>query len=134
MPDELPGQSQMLLDAVMALSSDLDLHGVLARIVESATALTGARYGALGVLGRDDTLGDFVTTGLTHEEHARIGDLPHGRGILGLLITEPRPLRLHDLTEHPSSYGFPAHHPPMTSFLGVPVHIRGTVFGNLYLT
>jgi signal transduction histidine kinase len=124
----------MLLDAVMALSSDLDLHGVLARIIESATALTGARYGALGVLGRDDTLGDFVTTGLTHEEHARIGDLPHGRGILGLLITEPRPLRLHDLTEHPSSYGFPAHHPPMTSFLGVPVHIRGTVFGNLYLT
>jgi signal transduction histidine kinase len=133
-PDELPGSSQMLLDAVMALSSDLDLHSVLARIVESATALTGARYGALGVLGRDDTLGDFVTTGLTHDEHEQVGELPHGRGILGLLITEPRPLRLHDLTQHPSAYGFPAHHPPMTSFLGVPVHIRGTVFGNLYLT
>ena len=134
MPDELPGSSQMLLDAVMALSSDLDLHSVLARIVESATALTGARYGALGVLGRDDALGDFVTTGLTRHEHEQIGDLPHGRGILGLLITEPRPLRLHDLTQHPSAYGFPAAHPPMTSFLGVPVHIRGTVFGNLYLT
>ena len=134
MPDELPGSSQMLLDAVMALSSDLDLHSVLARIVESATALTGARYGALGVLGRDDTLGDFVTTGLTNHEHEQIGELPHGRGILGLLITEPRPLRLSDLTQHPASYGFPAHHPPMTSFLGVPVHIRGTVFGNLYLT
>ena len=134
MPDELPGSSQMLLDAVMALSSDLDLHSVLARIVESASALTGARYGALGILGRDDTLGDFVTTGFTHHEHEQIGDLPHGRGILGLLIDDPRPLRLQDLTEHPASYGFPAHHPPMRSFLGVPVHIRGTVFGNLYLT
>jgi signal transduction histidine kinase len=124
----------MLLDAVMALSSDLDLHSVLARIVESATALTGAAYGALGVLGRDDTLGEFLTTGLTAREHEQVGELPHGRGILGLLITEPRPLRLRDLTEHPASYGFPPHHPPMTSFLGVPVHIRGTVFGNLYLT
>ncbi len=134
MPDELPGSSQMLLDAVMALSSDLDLHSVLDRIVESATALTGARYGALGVLDRDDRLGEFLTTGIPGRDRELIGDLPHGRGILGLLITEPRPLRLHDLTEHPASYGFPAHHPPMTSFLGVPVHIRGTVFGNLYLT
>ena len=83
MPDELPGSSQMLLDAVMALSSDLDLHSVLARIVESATALTGARYGALGILGRDDTLGDFITTGLTHHEHEQVGELPHGLGILG---------------------------------------------------
>ena len=72
--------------------------------------------------------------GSPHHEHEQIGELPHGRGILGLLITEPRPLRLHDLTQHPASYGFPPHHPPMTSFLGVPVHIRGTVFGNLYLT
>jgi signal transduction histidine kinase len=133
-PDGLPGSSQMLLDAVMALSSDLDLHSLLARIVESATALTGAGYGALGVLGHDDTLSDFITTGLTDQEHEDIGELPHGRGILGLLISEPRPLRLHDLTEHPSSYGFPAHHPPMASFLGVPVHVHGTVFGNLYLT
>ena len=126
--------ASQLLDAVMAISSDLDLHSVLARIVESATALTGARYGALGVLGPDDTLGEFVTTGLTEQEHDRIGDLPLGRGILGLLISESRPLRLHDLTRHPSSSGFPPNHPPMTSFLGVPVHIRGTVFGNLYLT
>jgi two-component system, NarL family, sensor histidine kinase DevS len=131
---ELPGPGQLLLDAVMALSSDLDLHSVLARIVESATALTGAGYGALGVLGRDDTLGEFITTGLTTQEHERVGALPHGHGILGLLITEPRPLRLHDLTQHPASFGFPPHHPPMRSFLGVPVHIRGTVFGNLYLT
>ena len=133
-PVELPGSSQMLLDAVMALSADLDLHGVLERIVESATALTGARYGALGVLGPDETLGEFLTTGVPGRVRDLIGDLPHGRGILGLLITEPRPLRLTDLTQHPASYGFPAHHPPMTSFLGVPVHIRGTVFGNLYLT
>jgi signal transduction histidine kinase len=133
-PDELPDSSQMLLDAVMALSADLDLHGVLERIVESATALTGARYGALGVLGPDENLGEFLTTGIPGRVHDLIGDLPHGRGILGLLITEPRPLRLTDLTQHPASYGFPAHHPPMTSFLGVPVHIRGTVFGNLYLT
>jgi signal transduction histidine kinase len=132
--DELPGQSQMLLEAVMALSSDLDLPGVLTRIVQSATGLTGARYGALGVLGADDSLVEFVTSGLTSDEQERIGDLPHGRGILGLLIRDPRPLRLGDLTQHPASYGFPAHHPPMTSFLGVPVHIRGTVFGNLYLT
>ena len=133
-PDELPGPSQTLLDAVMALSSDLDLHSVLARIVESATTLTGARYGALGVLGRDDDLGEFLTTGIPGRERLLIGDLPHGRGILGLLIDDPRPLRLHDLTQHPAAYGFPEHHPPMSSFLGVPVHIRGTVFGNLYLT
>jgi signal transduction histidine kinase len=133
-PDALPGSSQLLLDAVMALSSDLDLHGVLERIVESATALTGARYGALGVLGPDGNLGEFLTTGVSGGVCELVGDLPHGRGILGLLITDPRPVRLADLTRHPASYGFPAHHPPMTSFLGVPVHIRGTVFGNLYLT
>jgi signal transduction histidine kinase len=132
--DELPGSSQRLLDAVMALSSDLDLHSVLSRIVESAAGLTGARFGALGVIGRDDTLSDFVTTGISERGRVRIGDLPHGRGILGQLITDPRPLRLSDLTAHPAAYGFPPGHPPMTSFLGVPVHIRGTVFGNLYLT
>ena len=118
----------------MALSSDLDLGGVLSRIVESASALTGARYGALGVLGPDETLAEFITTGIDDEERARLGEPPHGRGILGLLITEPQPIRLHDLTEHAESYGFPDGHPPMRSFLGVPVHIRGTVFGNLYLT
>ena len=118
----------------MAISSDLDLPSVLSRIVEAATTLTGARYGALGVLGAERYLVEFVTTGLTDEERERIGRLPHGRGILGLLITDPRPIRLRDLTDHPSSYGFPAHHPAMGSFLGVPVRIRGSVFGNLYLT
>jgi signal transduction histidine kinase len=132
--DLLPDSSRALLDAVTALSSDLDLHGVLTRIVESASALTGARYAALGVLGPGDSLAEFVTTGVSDEVRTRIGPPPHGRGILGLLITDPRPLRLHDLGEHPASYGFPKGHPPMTSFLGVPVLIRGTVFGNLYLT
>ncbi|HEX6148681.1 GAF domain-containing sensor histidine kinase [Nocardioides sp.] len=124
-----------LLDAVVAIGSDLDIHGVLDRIVSSARALTGARYGALGVLRPDGMLlDDFVTHGVTDEERALIGDLPHGRGILGLLIKHPDPLRLTDLTSHPDSVGFPPHHPPMRTFLGVPVRIRGTVFGNLYLT
>ena len=130
----LGGQSGALLDAVVAISSDLDLRGVLTRIVEAATALTGARYGALGVVGAEEFLVEFVTTGLSEDERVGIGDLPHGRGILGLLITEPRPIRLRNLSEHASSYGFPPNHPPMTTFLGVPVRIRGTVFGNLYLT
>jgi signal transduction histidine kinase len=137
-PDEavanLTGSTNALLDAVMAISSDLDLHNVLSRIVEAATTLTDARYGALGVVGPESYLVEFVTTGLSDEERRRIGDLPHGRGILGLLITEPHPIRLKELADHPSSYGFPANHPPMGSFLGVPVRIRGTVFGNLYLT
>jgi signal transduction histidine kinase len=131
---DLSGSAKALFDAVMAISSDLDLHNVLSRIVEAATTLTGARYGALGVVGPENYLVDFVTTGIGEDDHRRIGDLPHGRGILGLLISEPRPIRLKDLTDHPSSYGFPPHHPPMGSFLGVPVRIRGTVFGNLYLT
>jgi signal transduction histidine kinase len=128
------GSAKTLFDAVMALSSDLDLHNVLSRIVEGATALTDARFGALGVVGPDNRLIEFVTTGIEQEERRRIGDLPHGRGILGLLIRDPRPIRLKDLKDHPASYGFPPHHPPMGSFLGVPVRIRGTVFGNLYLT
>jgi signal transduction histidine kinase len=123
-----------LLDAVMVISSDLDLHNVLSRIVEAATRLTDARYGALGVVGGESYLVEFVTTGIDDAGRARIGDLPHGRGILGLLITDPRPIRLKDLRDHPASYGFPPQHPPMASFLGVPVRIRGTVFGNLYLT
>jgi signal transduction histidine kinase len=130
----LPGPAQALLDAVAAISSDLDLAGVLTRIVESATQLTGARYGALGVLGADGTLVEFVTTGIDEEQRRLIGDLPRGRGILGLLVDEPQPIRLPDLSAHPQSAGFPPHHPPMTTFLGVPVRIRGTVFGNLYLT
>jgi signal transduction histidine kinase len=130
----LSGSAEALFDAVIAISSDLDLSNVLRRIVEAATTLTGARYGALGVVGPESYLIEFVTTGISEEDRRRIGNLPHGRGILGLLITDPRPIRLPDLTDHPSSYGFPPNHPPMRSFLGVPVRIRGTVFGNLYLT
>ena len=130
----LPGPAQALLDAVTAISSDLDLRGVLLRIVEAATELTGARYAALGVIGADRTLVEFVTTGIGPEQHRLIGDLPRGRGILGLLIDEPEVIRMSDLSAHPQSTGFPPNHPPMTTFLGVPVRIRGTVFGNLYLT
>jgi signal transduction histidine kinase len=131
---ELPGSAKALLDAVIAISSDLDLHSVLSRIVVSATELTGAGFGALGIIGDDGELADFITTGI--EPHARelIGDLPRGRGILRLLIDQPEALRLDDLGAHPASYGFPPNHPTMITFLGVPVRIRGTVFGNLYLT
>ncbi|MGQ0483588.1 MAG: sensor histidine kinase [Pseudonocardia sp.] len=132
---ESEGRLDRLLDAVVAVASDLSLPDVLRRIVESACELVGARYGALGVLdpsGR--TLSDFVTVGLDDEARAGIGELPHGRGVLGLLITEPRPLRLADIAAHKASFGFPEHHPPMRTFLGVPIRVRGRVFGNLYLT
>ncbi|MEV1145317.1 GAF domain-containing protein [Micromonospora sp. NPDC049799] len=122
-----------LLDAVVGIGSDLDLRSTLQRIVEAACSLVGARYGALGVVGHDRMLYDFITHGIDAETHARIGDLPHGRGVLGLLIDDPRPLRMPDITQHPKSYGFPPNHPPMHSFLGVPVRIRDQVFGNLYL-
>ncbi|NYD57822.1 signal transduction histidine kinase [Nocardioides marinisabuli] len=131
---ELAGSAQALLDAVVAISSDLDLPSVLSRIVESARELTGARFGALGVVSPDGGLSEFITSGLDPHEREQIGAPPRGRGILGLLIEHPEPLRMPDLGEHPSSYGFPPNHPPMRSFLGVPVRIRGTVFGNLYLT
>lgn len=123
-----------LLDAVVGISTDLDLRSTLQRIVESACELVGARYGALGVIGPDRMLHDFIIHGISEEVHAKIGDLPHGRGVLGLLIDDPRPLRMPDITQHPKSYGFPKHHPPMHSFLGVPVRIRDQVFGNLYLS
>ncbi|WP_067500745.1 GAF domain-containing sensor histidine kinase [Actinoplanes sp. TFC3] len=123
-----------LLDAVVGIGSDLDLRSTLQRIVEAACALAGARYGALGVLGPDRVeLSDFITHGIDPAAHARIGDLPHGRGVLGLLITHPEPVRLPDITQHPDSYGFPPGHPPMHSFLGVPVRTRDLIFGNLYL-
>ena len=130
----LPPNSRALLDAVVAISSDLDLHSVLKRIVASACQITDARYGALGVIGPGGGLSDFLTHGVTEEQHAAIGDLPRGHGILGLLIDHPQPIRLHHLQDHPKSFGFPPNHPPMERFLGVPVRIRGTVFGNLYLT
>ncbi len=129
-----PGPSQALLDAVSAIASDLDLTSVLTRIVTAATELTDAQYGALGVLGSDGRLIEFLTTGIDEATHALIGDLPTGGGILGVIIDEPEGLRLLDLNAHPKSLGFPANHPPMTTFLGMPVRIRGTVFGNLYLT
>jgi signal transduction histidine kinase len=131
---QLPGPAQSLLDAVIAISSDLDQRSVLTRIVEAACELTGARYAALGVIGPDRSLVEFVTTGIDERQRALIGDLPRGHGILGLLIEEPHAIRLPVLSEHTRSVGFPDHHPPMTTFLGVPVRIRGTVFGNLYLT
>ncbi|WP_199509351.1 sensor histidine kinase [Nucisporomicrobium flavum] len=123
-----------LLDAVVGISRDLDLRSTLERIVVSACSLAGAKYGALGVLGPDrQDLSDFITHGIDPAEHAKIGDLPHGRGVLGLLITHPEPVRLRDITQHPRSYGFPPNHPPMHSFLGVPVRTRDQIFGNLYL-
>ena len=122
-----------LLDAVVVIGTDLDLRSTLQRIVEAACGLVGARYGALGVIGPDRQLADFITHGVDPETHARIGDLPHGRGVLGLLITDPHPVRMPDITKHPRSYGFPANHPPMHSFLGVPVRTRDQIFGNLYL-
>ncbi len=125
-----------LLDAVVGIAADLSLDSVLQRIVTVASRLADARYGALGVLGSgpDRRLKEFVTYGITPEERARIGDLPRGHGILGLIIDKPEPLRLTAIGDHALSYGFPPNHPPMGSFLGVPIHTRGTVFGNLYLT
>jgi signal transduction histidine kinase len=130
----LPGSSRALLDAVIAMSSDLDLPRVLDRIVVSACELTGAQYGALGVIGDKGGLAEFVYHGIDDATRGRIGELPEGRGILGLLIDDPVAIRLPRLQDHPASYGFPQNHPPMTTFLGVPVRVRGTVFGNLYLT
>ncbi len=123
-----------LLEAVVGIGTDLDLRSTLHRIAIAACRLVNAKYGALGVIGPDRRLVEFITDGVTAEEHRRIGDLPTGRGILGLLITDPKPVRLADISQHPMSYGFPPNHPVMRSFLGVPVRIRDQVFGNLYLT
>jgi signal transduction histidine kinase len=125
-----------LLDAVVAITSELTLDGVLTSIVRSATSLVGARYAALGVLtdGPERRLSTFVHHGMDSEVVARIGDLPSGQGLLGLLVDEARPIRLQDLAAHPASYGFPDHHPAMSSFLGVPVRTRDHVVGHLYLT
>lgn len=123
-----------LLDAVAALASDLSLPAVLQRIVETARVLVDARYGALGVIGDAGTLVEFVHSGIDSATVEAIGHLPEGRGILGLIVRHPEPLRLTSISEHPDSYGFPPNHPPMNSFLGVPIRVRGSVFGNLYLT
>lgn len=130
-----PDRLRDLLDAVLGISADLSLPRVLRRIVEAAVRVIGARYGALGVLSEQHRgLSQFVHVGISDAEADLIGPLPEGRGILGLLIVEPQPLRLDDLGRHPDSFGFPANHPPMKSFLGVPIRIRDQVFGNLYLT
>lgn len=124
-----------LLEAVLAVGRDLDLTHVLRSIVEAAATLVDARYAALGVIGPDGrSLGQFLTVGLSQEEIDAIGPFPSGHGILGELIRHPEPLRLTDLGTHPASHGFPAHHPPMRTFLGVPIRVREEVFGNLYLT
>ncbi|MFH8736120.1 MULTISPECIES: sensor histidine kinase [unclassified Streptomyces] len=123
-----------LLEAVLSVGRGLDLPHVLRSIVEAAVLLVDAEYGALGVIGDDRKLSEFLTVGIDDEHRAAIGALPSGHGILGELIRHPEPLRLPELSEHPNSYGFPANHPPMHSFLGVPIRVRDEVFGNLYLT
>ncbi len=124
-----------LLEVGRSLVSDLDLESVLQSVLDAARELTGARYAALGVLNdRGDGLEQFLTIGIDGATRARIGDLPQGHGVLGVLIKDPKPLRLADVGAHPHSYGFPAGHPSMTTFLGVPVRIRNAVYGNLYLT
>src|SRR5215217_6735128 len=126
---------QHLLDAFLSVSTGLDLPSTLRRIVESACDLVDARYGALGVLRQGGGgLSAFITTGIDEQLAARMGHLPEGKGVLGQLITEPYPLRIADLGTHPSSVGFPPNHPEMRTFLGVPVLVRGEVFGNLYMT
>jgi signal transduction histidine kinase len=123
-----------LLDAVLSIGSDLELETVLQRIVEAARRLADCRYGALGVIGEDGQLAEFVPVGLSEEEISAIREWPHGRGLLGLLIKHPQTLRLAEIGDHPESFGFPPGHPPMRGFLGVPILVRDSVFGNLYLT
>ncbi len=127
---------RLLLDAVVGIAADLSFDSVLERIVLVASELAGARYAALGVLGTatEHPLRAFINTGMGVEQRELIGDLPQGHGLLGLIIDQPEPLRLHDIAAHPASYGFPDHHPEMRSFLGVPIRIGDRVFGNLYLT
>jgi signal transduction histidine kinase len=136
MADHLDEQRlRRLIDVGRGLLAQLDPEAVLERVLQTAREITGARYAALGILDRDRReLERFITQGIDADTHRAIGDLPRGRGILGVLIDEPRPLRIPAVGEHPKSYGFPPGHPPMSSFLGVPVVVRGQVWGNLYLT
>ncbi len=130
-----PEKLRRLMAAILMVSADIELTELLRHFIAEACSLVEARYGALGVLNAArTTLDQFLTVGLTDEEEQRIGPRPTGRGVLGVLITDPEPLRLADLHTHPDSYGFPPHHPPMNSFLGVPLRVRGVVYGNLYLT
>lgn len=123
-----------LVELNRSIVSELSLAGVLRRIVEAARVIAQAQYAALGVIGADGGLEQFVHVGMDDETVAAIGHLPEGRGVLGALITDPRPVRVASIAEHPRSVGFPAKHPPMDSFLGVPIQSRGEIFGNLYLT
>lgn len=127
-------RNEQLLQSVLVIASDLSIQVVLQRIIELAVKLTDARYGALGVVGSDGRLLDFITTGITPEERQAIGPLPVGKGILGVLIKDAKPLRLPRISKDPRHVGFPPNHPPMESFLGAPVEARGKVFGNIYLT
>ena len=132
-----PEKLRRLMDAVLMIEADIELADLLRHIVEEAVNLVDARYGALGVLNEERTrLDQFLTVGLGDDEERAIGPRPTGRGVLGLLITEPEPLRLGNLSAHPESYGFPDGHPPMNSFLGVPIRVRAgdVAWGNLYLT
>lgn len=132
---EDPVQLRRVLEATLLFQTDMDLASLLRHVTEEARSMTGARYGALGVLNEEGSgLSEFITVGLDDEAEERIGVRPTGKGVLGLLVVDPRPLRLSRLSTHPESWGFPAGHPPMTSFLGVPVTLRDQVFGNLYLT
>ena len=124
-----------LVEAMLVVTSELDLDTTLRTIVHTAIELVDARYGALGVRGSGHNLTAFIYEGIAGDESARIGNLPEGRGVLGVLISTNRsPIRLDDIARHPASVGFPPNHPPMGSFLGVPVRIHNEVFGNLYLT
>src|SRR5262245_4102521 len=125
MPGAVPDRNAKLLEAGLALSSERSLSAVLQRIIELAAEITGARYGALGVLGPDRAIAEFVTTGITEEQRRAIGHVPVGRGILGVLIDTGAPLRLRSIADDPRSVGFPPHHPEMHSFLGAPVMARG---------
>ena len=132
---EDPSRLRRVLDAVLLIERDLELPALLRHVIEEACSMTGARYGALGVLNvSHSALDEFITVGLEADEEVRIGPRPTGKGVLGLLVADPVPLRLARLGDHPDSFSFPPNHPPMTSFLGVPVKVRGEVYGNLYLT
>ncbi len=128
------GRLRALLRAIDLVNADLSLEAVLHNIVEAACTLATARYAAIGVTGADGGLQRFIHVGVTTEQALSIGPLPQGKGLLGALITDPEPIRLTTLSDDPRSFGFPPNHPPMTSFLGVPLRVRGEVFGNLYLT
>jgi GAF domain-containing protein len=128
------GRLRRLLAADQLIVADLALPAVLRHIAEAARELIGARYAALGVIGPDGGLSEFIHVGMPEDAVEAIGHLPEGKGVLGALIEDPRPIRLTDIADDPRSSGFPREHPPMTSFLGVPIRVREEVFGNLYLT